>query len=94
MLMVLENDSGLDMCGLQREVAMPRHEIEQAVEILRRKDMVTAQGDGYALTALGEEQTEALWGIAQEQQDKVFADFSAEQIETFRTVLRAVIAAS
>ncbi|SDN61878.1 p-hydroxyphenylacetate 3-hydroxylase reductase component [Pseudomonas jinjuensis] len=94
MLMVLENDSGLDMCGLQREVAMPRHEIEQAVEILRRKDMVTAQGDGYALTALGEEQTEALWGIAQEQQDKVFADFSAEQIETFRTVLRAVIAAN
>ncbi|MNN62757.1 p-hydroxyphenylacetate 3-hydroxylase, reductase component [compost metagenome] len=92
MLMVLENDSGLDMCGLQREMAMPRHEIEQAAEILGRKGMVRSQGDGHVLTELGIAQTEALWSIAQQQQDEIFADISEEQIETFRSVLKAVIA--
>ncbi|MCP6082504.1 flavin oxidoreductase, partial [Klebsiella pneumoniae] len=71
MLMVLENDAGLDECGLQREVAMPRREIEEAAAILRRKDMVVEQGGSYALTPLGVEQAEALWSIAQEQQDSV-----------------------
>lgn len=93
MLMVLENDAGLDECGLQREVAMPRREIEEAAAILRRKDMVVEQGGSYALTPLGVEQAEALWSIAQEQQDSVFSQFSAEQVETFRSVLKAIIAA-
>ncbi|KAF1068694.1 MAG: p-hydroxyphenylacetate 3-hydroxylase, reductase component [Pseudomonas citronellolis] len=92
LLMVLENDSGLDMCALQREVAVPRREIEEAVEILKRKDMVVDHGEGYALTPLGEEQTEALWSIAQRQQERVFEGFSEADLATFRRVLKAVIA--
>jgi DNA-binding MarR family transcriptional regulator len=43
------------------------------------------------LTPKGVDETESLWSIAREQQDKVFGQFSAEQIETFKSVLQAVI---
>lgn len=92
MLMVLENDAGLGLCDLQREVAMPMREIEEAVAILKRKGMVADAEDRYVLTPAGVEQAEALWRIAREQQEKVFAGFSDEQVETFKTLLKAVIA--
>lgn len=93
MLMVLENDAGLGLCDLQREVAMPMREIEEAVAILKRKGMVADTEDRVVLTPTGMDQAEALWRIAGEQQDNVFGQFSAEQVESFRSVLRAVIAA-
>jgi flavin reductase (DIM6/NTAB) family NADH-FMN oxidoreductase RutF/DNA-binding MarR family transcriptional regulator len=91
MLMVLESDAGLDMAALQREVAMPLREIEQAEEILKRKGLVANDGNGYHLTQAGQEQTEALWQIAAEQQKQVFGHFSDDEIETFKKVLKAVI---
>src|SRR3546814_14991261 len=45
MLMVLENDAGLNLCDLQREVAMPAREIEEAVANLKRKGLVTDEGE-------------------------------------------------
>ncbi|BAN47360.1 p-hydroxyphenylacetate 3-hydroxylase reductase component [Metapseudomonas resinovorans] len=92
MLMVLENDAGLCLGDLLREVAMPLREIEEAVAILKRKGMVVDAEDRYVLTPAGVEQADALWRIAREQQDKVFAQFSEEQVETFKTMLKAVIA--
>ncbi|MBT8765438.1 p-hydroxyphenylacetate 3-hydroxylase reductase component [Metapseudomonas boanensis] len=92
MLMVLETDAGLSLCSLQREVAMPRREIEEAVAILKRKGMVADAEDGYILTPAGQDQAEALWRIAREQQEKVFAQFSDEQVEAFKVMLKAVIA--
>jgi flavin reductase (DIM6/NTAB) family NADH-FMN oxidoreductase RutF len=92
MLMVLENDAGLSMCDLLREVAMPVREIEQAVDILKRKGLVADADDRYVLTLAGVDQAEALWRIASEQQDKVFGAFSEEQIDTFKAMLKAVIA--
>ncbi|OLS60710.1 p-hydroxyphenylacetate 3-hydroxylase reductase component [Pseudomonas putida] len=93
MLMVLENDAGLSLADLQREVAMPAREIDEAVANLTRKGLVSGseEGGNVRLTANGVEQTEALWSIAQEQQDKVFGQFSEEQIENFKMVLKAVI---
>ncbi|MCY1303802.1 p-hydroxyphenylacetate 3-hydroxylase, reductase component [compost metagenome] len=92
MLMVLENDAGLGLWDLQREVAMPRREIEEAVANLKRKGMVADAEERYVLTPAGVEQAEALWRIAREQQEKVFASFSEEQVETFKQMLKAVIA--
>ncbi|GLZ87489.1 flavin oxidoreductase [Metapseudomonas resinovorans] len=92
MLMVLENDAGLSLCDLQREVAMPMREIEEAVAILKRKGMVADAEDRYVLTPAGVEQADALWRIAREQQEKVFAQFGEEQVETFKSMLKAVIA--
>ncbi|MCG4454947.1 flavin reductase family protein [Pseudomonas sp. MMS21-TM103] len=91
MLMVLENDAGLSMCELLREVAMPVREIEQAVDILKRKGLVAHTDERYLLTSAGVEQTEALWTIAREQQSKVFAQFNEADIDTFKRMLKAVI---
>lgn len=91
MLMVLESDAGLCMSDLLREVAMPLREIDEAVANLKRKGLVNDEDSRVRLTAAGIEQTEDLWAIAREQQDKVFADFSGEQIETFKTVLKQLI---
>ncbi|CAM2983385.1 p-hydroxyphenylacetate 3-hydroxylase reductase component [Pseudomonas gessardii] len=91
MLMVLENDAGLSLAELQREVAMPVREIEEAVNNLKRKALVRDDQDRVKLTTKGIDETEALWTIAREQQDTVFSQFSAEQLETFKTVLKAVI---
>ncbi|WLG93513.1 p-hydroxyphenylacetate 3-hydroxylase reductase component [Pseudomonas sp. FP198] len=91
MLMVLENDAGLNMADLQREVAMPVREIEEAVANLRRKGLVTDEGDRVRLTVKGIDETEGLWAIAKEQQDKVFGQFSDEQLESFKTVLKGII---
>ena len=91
MLMVLENDAGLDLNQLQREVAMPVREIEEAVANLKRKGLVVDDNERVRLTVKGVDETESLWTIAREQQDKVFGQFSAEQIDTFKAVLKAVI---
>ncbi|MFG0414673.1 p-hydroxyphenylacetate 3-hydroxylase reductase component [Pseudomonas sp. zjy_8] len=91
MLMVLENDAGLSLNDLQREVAMPAREIEEAVANLKRKGLIADDDGRVRLSVKGVDETEALWGIAQEQQDKVFGQFSAEQLETFKTVLKAII---
>ncbi|MCK6188135.1 p-hydroxyphenylacetate 3-hydroxylase reductase component [Pseudomonas sp. EYE_354] len=91
MLMVLENDARLSASDLLREVAMPVREIDDAVANLKRKGLVDDDEHGVRLTAAGIEKTEALWAIAREQQDKVFAAFSQDQIETFKTVLKQLI---
>ena len=91
MLMVLESDAGLDLADLQREVAMPIREIEEAVANLRRKGLVSDDGGRVRLTAKGIDETEGLWSIAQEQQDKVFSQFAPGQIEHFKNVLKGVI---
>ncbi|ROL68794.1 flavin oxidoreductase [Pseudomonas chlororaphis] len=91
MLMVLESDAGLNMTDLQREVAMPAREIEEAVANLKRKGLVNDEGERVRLTAKGVDETEGLWAIAKEQQDKVFGQFSAEQVEHFKTVLKGII---
>ncbi|KRP67025.1 p-hydroxyphenylacetate 3-hydroxylase reductase component [Pseudomonas orientalis] len=91
MLMVLENDARLSTHDLLREVAMPVREIDEAVANLKRKGLVSDDADGVRLTTAGIEQTEALWAIAGEQQEKVFAPFSQAQIETFKTVLKHLI---
>jgi DNA-binding MarR family transcriptional regulator len=81
------------MGDLQREVDMPMREIEQAVEILKRKGMVSdVDGDRYRLTSAGVDQTEDLWSIAREQQNNIFSRFSPDELSNFKTMLKALIA--
>ncbi|GHS80236.1 flavin oxidoreductase [Pseudomonas sp. PAGU 2196] len=91
MLMVLENDAGLSLNDLQREVAMPAREIDEAVANLKRKGLIADDEGRVRLSVKGVDETEALWTIAREQQDKVFGQFSEEQLDTFKTVLKAII---
>ena len=91
MLMVLENDAGLNIADLQREVAMPAREIEEAIANLKRKGLVNDEGDRVRLTVKGIDETEGLWSIAKEQQEKVFGQFSDEQVDHFKAVLQGII---
>jgi flavin reductase (DIM6/NTAB) family NADH-FMN oxidoreductase RutF/DNA-binding MarR family transcriptional regulator len=93
MLMVLEQDAGMEMSDLQREVAMPAREIEEAVTSLKRVGLICDDESRVRLTEAGVDQTEMLWTIAREQQEKVFANFSEADIETFKRVLTSLITA-
>ncbi|WP_437882193.1 p-hydroxyphenylacetate 3-hydroxylase reductase component [Pseudomonas sp. LRF_L74] len=90
MLMVLEKDASLSMADLQHLIAMPAREIEESLENLKRKDMLCASGSGYGLTAQGVDHAETLWDIAEQQQQRVFANLPAEKVEAFKDVLRAI----
>ncbi|MBH3358299.1 MULTISPECIES: p-hydroxyphenylacetate 3-hydroxylase reductase component [Pseudomonas] len=91
MLMVLEHDAGLALPELLREVAMPEREIVEAVANLSRKGLVSDDNGRVCLTDKGRDETEGLWSLAQAQQERVFGQFSDQQLETFKTVLKAVI---
>ncbi|WP_313512574.1 p-hydroxyphenylacetate 3-hydroxylase reductase component [Pseudomonas sp.] len=90
MLMVLEKDLSLDMGALLQLVAMPAREIELSLDALQRKGLLCSDGLHYALTAAGVEQGEALWRIADEQQERVFARFEPRQVEAFKEILQAL----
>ena len=70
---------------------MPEREIGEAVANRSRKGWVTDDHGRVCLTDKGRDETEGLWSLAQAQQDRVFGQFSAEQLATFKTVLKAVI---
>ncbi|MCE1114440.1 MULTISPECIES: p-hydroxyphenylacetate 3-hydroxylase reductase component [Pseudomonas] len=91
MLMVLEHDAGLAQAELLGEVAMPEREVSEAIANLTRKGLVTDDNGRVCLTEAGREETEGLWSIAKAQQDQVFGQFSEAQLETFKTVLKAII---
>ncbi|MNC51660.1 p-hydroxyphenylacetate 3-hydroxylase, reductase component [compost metagenome] len=93
MLMVLEDSAQLDLVALQREVAMPTREIKEALANLQQKGLVSETTAGHQLTDAGRAQTEALWDISRRQQEAVFAGVSTEEIETFKKVLKVVMAA-
>ncbi|MDH0734022.1 flavin reductase [Pseudomonas sichuanensis] len=91
MLMVLEHEAGLDQAELLGEVAMPEREVTEAIANLTRKGLVTDDNGRVCLTEAGRIETEGLWSIAKAQQDQVFGQFSEQQLETFKTVLKAII---
>ncbi|ACO79378.1 Flavin reductase domain protein [Azotobacter vinelandii CA] len=88
MLMVLEYEEAMGLTALQREVAMPLQEVEQALETLMRKKLIVEADSGYAITQEGVSQAEILWKIALDQQNEVFSCFAEEQVKTFKDMLK------
>lgn len=91
MLMMLEDCPQPDLVALQREAVMPTREIIEVLATLQQKGLVCETAGGHELTEAGRVQTEALWDIAQRQQEAVFAGVSPGDIETFRKVLKSVM---
>ena len=89
MLLVLEQ--GLDLATLHGEVNMPEREVEQAIEILQRKELITLQDQHYRLTTQGRLQAEALHDLAEQQQLEMLAGFSQQETDTLKRILRAII---
>lgn len=92
MLMVMEKDASLSTVALQQLVAMPLREIEEARANLERKGLVQRSEDDCSLTAAGQDQAETLWSIAEQQQAQIFARYTPEQLEGFKSVLCGLIA--
>ncbi len=87
MLMVLQQTPNLCLKELLAEVNMPDIEVAEAAEILQRKGLVGFADDCYRITEQGIEQAEALWRISEEEQEKMFSQFSEEELTTFKKVL-------
>ena len=88
---MLESKTATSKNDLQREVAMPIREIEQATEILAQKGLLLDTGHSYELTAQGNECAHMLYKIAESHQEEVFAKYSAEDRELFKTMLKDLI---
>lgn len=92
MLMVLQANPKLGLKDLLKEVNMPDIEVKEATDILQRKGLITSADDCYDITEQGNEQAEALWRLSEEEQDKMFSQFSDEELATFKKVLSTLAA--
>jgi flavin reductase (DIM6/NTAB) family NADH-FMN oxidoreductase RutF/predicted transcriptional regulator len=89
MLLVLEN--GLDLTALHAEVNLPEREVEQAVAMLLRKELISQEGQHYQLTHQGSLQAEALHDLAEQQQQELLGHLDEEQISVLKKVLQGII---
>jgi len=90
LLLGLHSGAATSAALLQR-VAVSAHEIGPALEILHRRGLLQTDTNGqHYLTTAGMEQAQTLWQIADEQQARVFKDFTPAQIDAFRDMLRHV----
>lgn len=89
MLLVLED--GLDLAALHGAVNMPEQEVEQAVAILLRKELICLQEQHYRLTEQGRLQAEALHDLAEQQQEELLGSFDAEQVSALKNILQGII---
>jgi len=92
LLLGLHSGAATSATLLQR-VAVSAHEIGPALDILHRRGLLETCTNGqHRLTAAGMKQAETLWQIADEQQARVFKEFTPTQIDAFRDMLRHVCA--
>jgi flavin reductase (DIM6/NTAB) family NADH-FMN oxidoreductase RutF len=91
MLLVLESKTARSKECLQREVAMPAREIEQAAEILVRKGLMVDTGHSYELTEQGVHSAQMLYQIAESHQQDVFGAYSDQDKALFKKMLKDLI---
>lgn len=91
MLMILTEHEALDTKALVQAVAMPEQDVLVAVEVLERKGLITEDNGQYRVSVLGLEKSDSLWHLANEEQARVFSQFSEDEIATFRKVLKGII---
>lgn len=91
LLLVLESKTATTKDCLQREVAVPAREIEQAAEILIRKGLMVDAEKTYDLTEQGVQAAQMLYQIAEGHQQEVFAQYSEEDKQLFKKMLKDLI---
>lgn len=91
LLLVLESKTATSKDDLQREVAMPIREIEQATEILVRKSLMVDTGHSYELTEQGKESAQMLYQIAESHQKDVLSQYTDEDKALFKKMLKNLI---
>lgn len=91
LLLVLESKTATTKECLQREVDVPAREIEQAAEILIRKGLMVDAEKTYDLTEQGVQAAQMLYQIAESHQQEVFAQYSEEDKQLFKKMLKDLI---
>jgi flavin reductase (DIM6/NTAB) family NADH-FMN oxidoreductase RutF/DNA-binding MarR family transcriptional regulator len=91
MLMILTEHQSLDAKQLVDAVAMPEQDVRLAVEVLERKGLISEANGIFSISVQGHEKSDALWHLASEEQERVFAKFSDDEIATFSKVLKGLI---
>lgn len=95
LLLTLNDFGSLAARELEERIGMPDQDLHAALETLKRKEWIQVAGDGtdetLNLSPAGGEQAETLWKVANDRQNRVFGQFSAEELATFRKILNAVV---
>lgn len=91
LLLVLESKTATSKNDLQREVAVPVREIEEATSILSQKGLLIDTGETYELTEQGKQCALMLYNIAESHQEEVFSKYSTEDRQRFKEMLKDLI---
>jgi len=90
-LMIIAEAPSLPLQQLEGAVAMPPLDVTNALEGLVEKGFIRQLEDFIKLTEKGLKQADQLWALAQQQQDKVFANFNEEKLDQFKGALMTLL---
>jgi len=90
-LMIIAEAPSLPLQQLEGAVAMPPLDVTNALEGLVEKGFIRQLEDFIKLTEKGSKQADQLWALAQQQQDKVFANFNEEKSDQFKGALMTLL---
>jgi len=92
-LLLALHSGALDTATLLQRVEVPMREIGPALDFLRTRHLLETDAEGrHHLTDQGQDEALSVWQIADEQQARVFKDFSAAELDSLRAMLRHVCA--
>ncbi|MGI9520882.1 MAG: p-hydroxyphenylacetate 3-hydroxylase reductase component [Hyphomicrobiaceae bacterium] len=91
-LLMLNDQPGLTAEQLVALVNSPITEVDVALFNLSSRGLVIHSGDGYAVTNDGRAKANECWSVAEAHAEEAFNGVSKEQVDTFRSVLRHLIA--
>jgi len=87
------HSGALDTASLLQHIDVPLREISPALDFLRGRGLLHTDAQGqHSLTDSGQQEALTVWRIADEQQARVFKDFSETQLESLRAMLWQVCA--
>lgn len=91
LLMLLESKHSMALEQITIEAAMPMHEIEQASSMLVEQGLLNVAQECFALTAQGQHAAHLLFELAEQHQARVFAQYSIEERDAFKRILKDLI---
>jgi len=94
LLLVLDSaDANTSPADLQKAVAMPAREIEEAMHTLQNKGLLTGSLENHQLTDAGHEKLKELWDIVRAEQERVFSNLNDSELEIFKKALKMAVSA-
>lgn len=94
LLLVLDSaNTSATPADLQKAVAMPAREIEEAMHTLQSKGLLTGDLHDHELTEAGHAKLNELWDIVRAEQERVFSGLNDSELEIFKKALKMAVSA-